>query len=178
MDGSEESGVQPATGPEAAQPVSTLRGAGVQVDTARAGRVVLVLVALVVVGGVLLVAGYRKNAQVDDLRAHGVPVHVTVTRCLGLMGGSGSNAAGDECSGTYTFHGTAYVEGIPGSTFYADGAAVAGVVPSDDPGLLSTPAAVASSHTSVTLYAVGAALVATAVVVVVWLAVRRRRRTA
>jgi len=180
MDGSEESGVQSGAETSGARPVSTLRGAGVQVDTARAGRILLVvvLVALVVVGGVLLVAGYRKNAQVDDLRTHGVPVQVTVHHCLGLIGGTGSSPAGYECTAGYTFHGTAYVEGIPGSTFYPDGASVAGVVPSDDPGLLSTPAAVASSHRSVSLYAVGAVLLATAAGIVVWTALRRRSRAA
>ena len=158
--------------------MGTLRGAGVQVDTARAGRVVLVLllVTLVVVGLVLLVAGYRKNSQVDDLRAHGVPVSVTVADCLGLMGGSGSNTAGYECTGTYTVRHTTYTEGIPGSTFYRQGTHVAGVVSSDDPGLLSTPSTVASSHPTVTLYVVGAALLLVAGAIVVWLLLRRRAR--
>jgi hypothetical protein len=180
MDGPEDSGRDRAAGPSGDQPVGTLRGAGVQVDAARVGRVALVLAltVLVVVGVVLLVAGYRKNSQVDDLRAHGVPVQVTVRHCLGLMGGSGSNTAGYECTGTYTFHRDSFVEGIPGSTFYADGATVAGVVPSDDPGLLSTPATVASSRTSVTLYLVGTALLVVAAAIVVWLALRRRRARA
>ena len=159
-------------------PVGTLRGAGVSADVTRVGRVVLalVLVTLVVVGAVLLVAGYRKNTQIEDLRAHGVPVRVTVRHCLGLMGGSGSNTAGYECTGTYAYHGTQFAEGIPGSSYYPDGATVAGVVPSDDPGLLSTPATVASSHTTATLYLVGAGLLVVAAAVVVWLALRRRRR--
>ena len=177
MDGPEDSGRDRAEGPSGDQPVGTLRGAGVQVDAARVGRVALVLAlaVLVLVGVVLLVAGYRKNSQVDDLRAHGVPVQVTVRHCLGLMGGSGSNTAGYECTGTYSVQGTTYVEGIPGSTFHADGATIAGVVPSDDPGLLSTPATVASSHTTMTLYLVGAAQLVVAAAIVVWLAFRRRR---
>lgn len=159
------------------QPVGTLRGAGVQVDGTRVTRVALVLalVALTVVGVVLLVAGYRKNAQVDELRSRTVPVQVTVSRCLGLMGGSGSNAAGYECTGTYVVHGHPYVEGIPGSTYYASGTVVAGVVPAGDPGLLSTPSTVASSHGSASLYVVGALLLATAAGIIVWLALRRRR---
>jgi hypothetical protein len=160
--------------------MGALRGAGVEVDPVRAGRAVLalVLVALVVVGIVLLVAGYRKNSQVDDLRAHGVPVTVTVVGCLGLMGGSGSNTAGYECTGSYTPSDQSkktFVEGIPGSTFYRSGTKVTGVVPSDDPGLLSTPSAVASSHTTYTLYLVGAVVLGVAAAIVVWLLLRRRR---
>jgi len=158
-------------------PVGALRGAGVQVDTARAGRVAvaLVLVALVVVGLGFLVGGYRRNAQIDQLRSQGVPVQVTVSHCLGLMGGTGSSPAGYECIGTYTFRGTHYVEGVPGSTFYPDRTVIAGVVASGDPGLLSTPASVASSHASATLYIVSGALLGAAAVIVTWLVVRRRR---
>jgi hypothetical protein len=181
MDLSEESGGDvPFADAADGQPVGTLRGAGVQVDTARAGRIAVgvALVALVAVGSVLLVAGYRKNAQIDQLRSQGVPVQVTISHCLGLMGGTGSSPAGYECTGTYTFHGTHYVEGVPGSTYYPDHAVVAGVVASGDPGLLSTPSTVATSHTSDTLYIVSMVLLGTAVAVMVWLVVRRRRRPA
>jgi hypothetical protein len=178
MHGSEESGGH-GSAPDGTdeQPVGTLRGAGVQVDTARAGRiaVALVLVALVVVGSVLLVAGYRKNEQIDQLRSEGVPVQVTISHCLGLMGGTGSSPAGYECTGTYTYRGTRYAEGVPGSTFYPDRAAVAGVVASGDPGLLSTPSTIASSHTSSTLYIVSALLLGSAAAIGGWLVVRRRR---
>ena len=159
------------------EPVGTLRGAGVQVDAARAARLALTvgLVALVVTGAVLVVAGYRKNSQVDELRAGSVPVRVTVVHCLGLMGGSGSNAAGYECTGTYVVHGRTYVEGIPGSTYYPGGTVVAGVVPTGDAGLLSTPSAVAASHDSVVLYVVGGVLLGVAAGIVAWLVLRRRR---
>jgi hypothetical protein len=178
MDGSEEtSGDGPQRDGPDDRPVSTLRGAGVQIDTARAARIALVLclATLVVVGSVLLIAGYRRNAQIDDLRAHGAPVQVSVTHCLGLMGGTGSSPAGYECTGSYTFHGAHYAEGIPGSTFYPDGAVVAGVVSTGDPGLLSTPSTVARAHTSVTLYLLGALLFVTAAAIGVWSEVRRRR---
>ena len=179
MDLSEESGGH-GSAPEGAdgQPVGALRGAGVQVDTARAGRiaVAVALVALVAVGSILLVAGYRKNAQVSALRSQGVPVQITISHCLGLMGGTGSSPAGYECTGSYTYHGTHYVEGVPGSTFYPDDAVVAGVVASGDPGLLSTPSTVASSRTSYTLYLVAAVLFASAAGIGGWILVRRRRR--
>ena len=178
MDTSEESdGQRPGLTRPDDRPMSTLRGAGVEIDTARAGRIVvaLLLVGLVAVGAVLLVAGHRKNAQVDDLRAHGVPVRVTITHCLGLMGGTGSSPAGFECTGTYTFRGTRFTEGVPGSTFHPDRAVVAGTVPTDDPGLLSTPSTVTSLHRSATLYVVGGLLLAVAAGIGGWLVLRRRR---
>ena len=158
--------------------VATLRGAGVSVDPARAGRVALALGlgAVIVVAVVLVVAGARKNAQVDSLRAHPVPVDLTVTHCLGLMGGSGSNAAGFECTGTYTYRGHLYTEGVPGSVSYRPGAVVHGVVAASDPGLFSTASTVASEHASPARVLLPAALLAVALGVSGWLLVRRRRR--
>ena len=91
-------------------------GAGVDVDPRRARQLVVAvcLVALAVVAVILLVAGLQKNAQADSLQQHGVPVTVTVTGCLGLLGGSGSNGAGYACKGTYTFDGRHYVRVHPG----------------------------------------------------------------
>ena len=70
----------PDAGPSGEPRVAALRGAGVEVDTARAGRVAawLGVAVVVVVALVLLVAGYRKNAQITALKSHGVPVEVTV----------------------------------------------------------------------------------------------------
>src|ERR1700722_7778338 len=78
------------------RPVTTLRGAGVDVDPRRALQLVIAvcLVALTVVAVVLLLAGMKKNPQAVSLHNHGVPVPVTVSGCLGLLGGSGSNPAG------------------------------------------------------------------------------------
>ena len=91
------------TGPPGEPRVAALRGAGVEVDTARAGRVAawLGVAVVVVVALVLLVAGYRKNAQITALKARGVPVEVTVTRCLALIGGTGQSPAGFECTGQW-----------------------------------------------------------------------------
>ena len=66
---------------------------------------------------VFTVAGVHKNSQINRLRHDGVPVTVTVTNCLGLMGGSGSNAAGYSCTGTFTIDGTRYTESLPGTGF-------------------------------------------------------------
>ncbi len=161
-------------------PVSTLRGAGVQVDTARAARaaVALGLVVLVVVAAVLFVAGYRKNNQIDELRAHGVPVELTVTGCLGLMGGSGSNLAGDDCSGTYVYGGRTYTEDIPGNTLRATGSKLRGVVVSNDPALFSTPSTVAAEHPSASVYIAPVVLIIVAAGFGGWSLARRRKRRA
>ncbi|MGO8869817.1 MAG: hypothetical protein ACLQPH_00175 [Acidimicrobiales bacterium] len=143
-----------APGPE--EPLTNLRGAGVQVDVRRAGRVAVgvTLVALAAVTALLFAAGAKKNAQITELRAHGVPVDATVSGCLGLMGGSGSNLAGYDCSATYTVDGHRYTEGIPGNGLRPVGSRIAGVTVPGDPALFSTPAAVAAEHPSASVFVV------------------------
>jgi len=87
--------------------VTTLRGAAVDVDARRVARVLVgaCLLALAALSATFFVVGASKNAQITDLREHGVPVEVTVTRCLGLLGGSGSNDAGYACRGSFTIGG-------------------------------------------------------------------------
>ncbi len=159
--------------------VANLRGPAVEVDVGRAARVAvgLALVALAVVAGVLLVAGYQKNSQIQSLRAHGVPVELTVTRCLGLMGGSGSNQAGFDCSGTYTVGGRQYTEDIPGNTLHAPGTTVRGLIVPGDPALFSTPATVDAEHASWTVYLVPAVLLVVLAGLVALVVVRTRHRT-
>jgi hypothetical protein len=167
---------------ESDRPVTTLRGAGVDVDPRRAGQLVLgvALVALAVVAAVLLVAGIQKNAQADALQHHGVAVDVTVSGCMGLLGGSGSNDAGYRCRGSYTFSGRHYERDIPGNSLLGAGTVIRGVTTPDDPGLLSTPAMVDVQQASWRVYLAPAilfAVLAIAVVTVV-LVRRRHRRTA
>ena len=100
-----------------------LRGASVEVDARRVGHAVvgICLTALAATVIVLFVAGIQKNAQITRLRRQGVAVEVTVSGCLGLMGGSGSNLAGYECKGTFSLDGHRYSDAIPGSAFYSPG---------------------------------------------------------
>ncbi len=132
------------------QPIMRLRGAGVDVDVRRAARVVVAgcLVALAVVTAVLFAAGVGKNAQINLLRQHGVPVTVTVSGCIGLMGGSGSNLAGYSCKGTFLLDGHRQSDAIPGNTFLRPGSTIRGVTVPSDPGLLSTVGILAAEHSS------------------------------
>ena len=157
--------------------LTTLRGAGVQVDVRRAGRVIgaLCLVALAVVAVVLLVAGNHKNAQITQLKTHGVGVTVTVSGCLGLLGGSGSNPAGYACKGTFTLDGHRYSEDIPGTALHDPGTKVQAIAVAGDPPLLDTLAAVAREHTSSGVFVVPAVLLVVLMVLVGGLGLRRRR---
>jgi hypothetical protein len=148
----------------------------VEVDAARAGRVIVgvCIVALAVLVVVLFVAGARKNAQITLLHRHGVPVEVTVSKCLGLLGGSGSNAAGYACQGTYTVDGRRYREAIPGDTLHSPGATIRGVTVRSDPELLSTARIVADEHASARVFVVPTILLVVLLVALGGLALRRR----
>lgn len=130
------------------QPLSIFRGAVVEVDARQATRVVLTLCLTVLAAAVvsLFVAGAQKNAEITSLHQHGIPVEVTVTRCFGLLGGSGSNATGHSCRGTYVLDGQRYSDTIPGDTLRPPGTAVRVVTAENDPGLLETFHQVESEH--------------------------------
>jgi hypothetical protein len=149
------------------QPVTTLRGAQVDVDMRRAGRVVVLgcLVALVAAAAILIVAGIHSNSQITALRQHGVPVSATVTGCTGLMGGTGAQSAGYSCTATYTLDGTQHRQAVPGLAFHARGDTLAGVAVPGDPKLFSTPAHIAAQHASWRVFVVPGVLLAVAFVV-------------
>jgi hypothetical protein len=130
--------------------VSTLRGAGVDVNFRAVGRVVvsLCMVALAAMVIIFSVAGAHKNDQINRLRDHGVPVTVTVTGCLGLIGGSGSNAAGDSCTGSFTLDGMRHGGAIPGLTFHRPGSTLRAVADPGDPALFTTAHILQGEHAS------------------------------
>lgn len=157
-------------------PVAKLRGAGVDVDVRRVGRVVvtLCLLGLAVLVTVLFVAGARKNAEITSLHQHGVPVAVSVTNCLGLMGGSGSNLVGYQCSGTFTLDGRRYSEPIPGDAFHSTGAMLRAVAVPSDPGLIATTSDLAKEHTSDGAFVLPAVLLVVLLLALGLVVVRRR----
>ena len=181
MGGVEHTGAPvPDDGPDDPQRVAALRGAGVDVDVARIGYVValLGLATVLVVAGVLLAAGIKKNSQIDSLKANGVPVEMTVVKCLALIGGTGQSPAGFECTGTYVYQGRHYTEGVPGSANLAIGSTVHGIVASRDPALFSTPQTVASERTSVARILLPAVVLAVAVTLLTLIVLRHRSRGA
>jgi hypothetical protein len=169
---------EPSTGPDdgSDKALSTLRGAGVDVDVRRVGRVVgaVCLVALAAVAIALFVAGADKNDEITQLRGHGVAVEVTVTTCLGSLGGSGSNAAGYECKGAFALSGHRYSEDIPGNTIRTPGSTIRAVAVPGNPPLLSTARAVATDRPSWHVFVVPTILIVVDALLVGVVVVRRR----
>jgi hypothetical protein len=160
--------------------VGQLRGAGVSVDGRRVGQVALgiVLATLAVLAIVFTIVGIHTNQQDDRLHDDGVPVTFTVTGCMGLLGGSGSNAAGYACRGTYTLEGHSYSEELPGDSFHRPGSTVAAVAVRGDPALVSPASIVATEHSSASVFVVPAILGIVFLLLVALLLVLRRRRQA
>jgi hypothetical protein len=168
---------EPTPSPElAVGRARTYRGGSVDTDVRRLGRLLLVLflVALAALTVFLAVVGLHQNAQINRLRQHGVTVVVTVTGCEGLLGGSGSNAAGYSCTGTFTLGGRSYTEPLPGSTFHAPHSTVRDVTVPGDPALLSPVHTVATERTSAGVFIVPAILLVVLLLVVGYLVLRRR----
>lgn len=159
-------------------PGGTLRGAGVEVDRRRVGLVIWLtsVASLVILSAVFLFVGAAKNTEISTLQHDGRPVVVTVTTCQGLLGGSGSNAAGYACQGTYVVDGTRYYQAIPGNEQHAIGSRIAAVVGQSDPRLLSTPSILATEHTSLGVYVVPVLLLLAAVGLTVGGVLLLRRR--
>jgi hypothetical protein len=165
---------------EPADRIGQLRGAGVQVDRRRVGQVALgvVLATLAVLAVLFTIVGVHTNQQDDRLHNDGVPVTFTVTGCLGLLGGSGSNAAGYSCHGTYSLQGRRYLEQLPGNSFHRPGSTVAAIAVPGDPALVSPASIVARERSSVGVFVLPAILAAVLVLLVALLLVLRGRRHA
>ena len=162
------------------EPVSTLRGAGVNYDARKVGHVVvgLILITLAALVVVFTVAGVHKNSQINELHHDGVPVTVTVTNCLGLMGGSGSNAAGYSCTGTFTVHDHRYTESLPGTGFHKVGSTLPATVVPNDPALVSPDSIVRTEHTSASVFVLPLILLIVLLLLVALIVLLRRRRRA
>jgi len=158
-------------------PVSTLRGAGVDINARVVGRVAMgvFLGTLAVLIVVFSVAGIQKNAQITRLRTHGIRVEVTVSGCLGLLGGSGSNGAGYACRGTFALAGHRYNVAIPGNTLYRPGTTIPMVSTPGDPTLVATVGTVATERASGRVFVLPALLLALLLVLVGGIVLRGRR---
>ena len=159
--------------------IGQLRGAGVSVDARRVGQVAIaiVLLALAVATIVFTIVGIHTNQQDDRLHHDGVPVTFTVTGCLGLLGGSGSNAAGYACRGGYALDGKHYSGlRLPGASFHRPGSTVAAIAVPGDPALVSPASIVATEHSSAGAFVLPVVLAAILVLLVALLVLLRRRR--
>jgi hypothetical protein len=136
----------------------------------------LTLATLAVLGVVFMVVGINKNDQINELKDHGVPVTYVVSKCLGLLGGSGSNAAGYSCQGSYTVDGRRYFENLPGASRFAPGTEVKAISVRSDPTLLSTPAIVSSERASASVFILPAVLLGLCALLALALLLRRRQR--
>ncbi len=153
-----------------------MRGATVQFDSRRLVQVFLgvVLITLGVLVAVFAIAGIHSNDQIDRLHSQGERVTVTVTGCLGLLGGSGSNAAGDSCRGTYTLAGQSHNEPLPGSTFYRPGARIPALAVPGDAALVSPLAVVDNQRSSASVFVLPAVLAGVLVAMVALIVWRHR----
>jgi len=167
----------PGPAPDPDSRVAPLRGAGVEINGRVVARVVLgiVLATLAVLAVTFTIIGIHNNGQIDQLRNQGVPVAVTVTSCQGLLGGSGSNAAGYTCRGTYELGGHRYNEVLPGTALHAPGTVVRAIAVPSDPTLVSPVSVVDAEHASASVFILPAVLLVVLIAVLVVLAVRRRR---
>jgi hypothetical protein len=156
--------------------LTALRGAQAPTIGRRAWKIAgaFLFVVLAIIVGVSYVSAARDNARIGRLKSHGTTVTVTVTGCTGNIGGSGSNAAGYTCRGTYLVDGTRYHETIGKKvTLSPTGATVRGVADPSRPSTVELASAVKSSSASTTVYVVPSLL---ALVLVALGAVLLRRR--
>lgn len=116
------------------------------------------------------------HSRVDRMRAHGVPVTVIVTTCVGNMGGSGSNVAGYVCRGTYTLDGVKYNEIISSmTTFASPGSRVYAVADPSQHGYVALATAIRNASSSSAAFAVLIVLTALLLLLVTSLLRVRRR---
>jgi hypothetical protein len=129
-----------------------------------------------VIIAVSFISAFNDNARVDRMKNHGIAVTVTVTSCVGNIGGSGSNAAGYTCRGSYRVNGVRYVEVIGSkSTPSSAGTKVLGVVDPSRRSTVELTSAVRASSSSLSVYLVPSLL---AVFFVIGsIALRRRHRS-
>ena len=149
-----------------------------QIDGRRVAGVLvgIVLVTLAVLVVVFTIVGVHQNQQDDRLHNDGVPVTFKVSGCLGLLGGSGSNAAGYSCRGSYTLDGHRYDERLPGNDFHRPGSTVPAIAVPGDPSFVSPTTMAETEHSSAGVYVVPAILLVVLLLLVGLLIVLRRRQ--
>jgi hypothetical protein len=121
------------------------------------GALLLTTFAVVII--VSFVSATNDNARIDRLKTRGLPVVITVTNCVGNIGGSGSNASGYTCNGAYGVKGVKFQEIIGAkSTFSLAGSTVQGIADPAHPSTIELASAVARSSSSLSVYVVPSVL--------------------
>ncbi len=159
--------------------VTSLRGAEARHIGGRFWFVVSVLVAIIIAVfiAVSFIDAVNDNVRMAQLKSQGVPVVVTVTSCTGNIGGSGSNAAGYTCYGTYEVGGVRYHEVIGSKTTSSPtGSTVRGIADPSRPGTVVLASVVATSSTSDARYAIPGILAVLFIAVTVLIIRVRRTR--
>jgi hypothetical protein len=137
------------------------------------GALALCVFALIIV--VSFISATNDIARIERLKDHGVSVVVTVTSCVGNIGGSGSNAAGYTCRGSYRVHGVRYQEVIGSKTTLSSaGTQLRGIADPARPSTIELASSVAKSSSSLSAYVVPSLLT---LFVVLGFALFRRRRS-
>lgn len=125
-----------------------------EVNTQRVLQTVfaLIIATLAVLTVALFLSGVHRNSDISSLQEHGVAVTVTVTTCLGELGGSGSTLADYRCEGTFVLNGQRHHDTIPGHIFRATGSTARFVTASNSPDLLATSSQVTNERTSSSVF--------------------------
>lgn len=121
------------------------------------GAILLIAFAMAIT--VSFISAAHDNSRIERLKTEGVPVVVTVTNCVGNIGGSGSNASGYTCRGAYRVKGVSYQETIGSkSTLSSVGSTVSGIADPERPSTVELASAVARSSPSPSAYVVASVL--------------------
>jgi hypothetical protein len=91
------------------------------------------------------------------------------------MGGSGSNAAGYSCTGTFAIDGKRYSESLPGTAFHNAHSTLAAIVVPSDPALVSPTSIANSEHAGLSVFLVPAILLVVLLLLVGLIALLQRR---
>ncbi|HEY0871675.1 MAG TPA: hypothetical protein VGD55_14850 [Acidothermaceae bacterium] len=148
-----------------------IRGGGGVIDTRRLFRVfvgsaVVALVALVVA---LTIEAAHKNSRIDSLQHHGVPVDVTVTKCLGILSGTGITVTTFQCNGSFNLDGRSYNAVIAGSNLnHSPGDVVKAVADPKHPTSISTATSLVNTHSSWRAYTAPAILLVLLLVLILF----------
>jgi MYXO-CTERM domain-containing protein len=158
----------------------TLRGPDARSISGRfwsvAGVLALFVFAVIVV--ISFISSANDNARTNRLKDHGVSVVVTVTDCVGNIGGSGSNAAGYTCHGSYNVKGVRYQEVIGSETTLSQrGTRLRAVADPSHLGTIELASKVATSSSSPSAYVVPG-LLALLLLLLAFAFLRRRSRSA